>query len=244
MMNRWLRLSRILVVTASLSLMAAAAQAQGFNLSWGDCGAAGTLQKTFACTSNSLTGAVIVASAMNGTPIPQLNSEESVMTLQTNQSPLPAWWLIQAGGCRTGAAFSLDFTGGPFTCMDPWVGAGAGGMNAELPGDGRLRLRTVGAIAGSTSITGTDEYYFFKITILGSKSTGTGSCAGCDVGACIVFNNLKLSQPAGVGDFNISTALVREYVEWQTGGASVPGGCPAATPTRNATWGSVKSLYR
>jgi len=33
-------------------------------------------------------------------------------------------------------------------------------------------------------------------------------------------------------------------VPWQGGGGEVSGGCPAAVPTRNATWGSVKSLYR
>ena len=31
------------------------------------------------------------------------------------------------------------------------------------------------------------------------------------------------------------------FVTWQGGGGT---NCPAATPTRNSTWGSVKSLYR
>jgi hypothetical protein len=32
-------------------------------------------------------------------------------------------------------------------------------------------------------------------------------------------------------------------VTWQ-GGAIGNGGCPAATPTQNRTWGALKALYR
>ena len=248
-MNRWLHFSRSLAVAASLTLIATAAHAAGgFNLSWGDCGTAGTQAKTFACTSNTLTGAIMIASAVAPTDLAQLNGEESVMTVQVNQPTLSNWWHIESGGCRgtSTASVSFDFTGGPFTCLDPWTGQGAGGMNAQAQFDGanRTRIRTIGAIPGSTAITGTDEYYFFKITILGGKSTGNGSCTGCQDGACIVLNLVRLTQPLGVGDFDITTPLNRDFVEWQAGAQSVAGGCPAATPTKNRTWGSVKSLYR
>jgi len=237
------------VIAASLSLFAASAHAQGgINLSWGDCGAAGVQNKTFACTTNSLTGAIMVASVVAPQALDQLNGEESVMTLQTNQATLSPWWQIATGGCRgtTAASVSFDFTGGPFTCTDPWSGGGAGGMNAQPGFDGpnRERIRTIGAIPGSTAIDGTTEYYVFKITLLGAKTTGTGSCAGCDDGACIVLDMIRLTQPLGVGDFDVYTTLNRSFVQWQPGASSISGGCPAATPTQNKTWGSVKSLYR
>ncbi len=236
------------MTAASLTTFAAAAHAQGLNLSWTDCGTTGTVLKSFACTSNTLTGAIMVASAVAGTPIDQLNGEESVMSLQTNQAALSPWWDLGTGGCRgtTAISSSFDFTGGPFTCVDAWSGGASGGMQAQplFDGPNRERFRTVAAIAGSTAITGTDEYYFFKLTLLGAKTTGNGSCAGCSDGACIVFNQIKLTEPAGVGDFTITAPLTREYVEWQSGATSVTGGCPAATPTRNQTWGQVKSLYR
>ena len=250
-MQRMLTLSRTLAATAALLVVAAAtASAGGINLAWNDCSPAGLTNKTFACTSNSLVGAIMVASAIAPVPMDQLNSEESDMTLQTNQATLSQWWNLQTSGgnipCRTGIASSFDFTGGPFSCLDPWVGVASGGYdftNAYLAPN-RGRIRTVCAIAGSTPITGVDEYYFFKITLLGQKSTGNGSCAGCTDGACIVFTQLKLNQPLGVGNYLITNPLVSQYVTWQSGGASVPLGCPAATPTRTTTWGSVKSLYR
>ena len=241
----------LLMAGALLALTAGIASAQGgINLSWGDCGGAGTLNKTFACTSNSLVGAIMIASAQAPVQMDQLNSEESQMEMQTNAATLSQWWNLQTTGgnvpCRSGIAASFDFTGGPFTCLDPWVGAASGGVDFTnaFGGPNRGLIRTVCAIAGSTGITGTDEYYFFKITLLGAKTTGNGSCAGCTDGACIVFTQLKLSQPLGVGDYIITTPLVRQYVTWQSGGAGVTGGCPAATPTHTTTWGSVKSLYR
>jgi hypothetical protein len=89
-----------------------------------------------------------------------------------------------------------------------------------------------------------------QVIINNAKTTGTGSCAGCTDGACIVLNSVKVTQPATVHqDYTITNPLGRAYVLWQAGGAN-PGsgpngtGCPGATPTRNETWGSVKSLYR
>jgi len=252
-MNRWLRLSCVLLTAASLTTFAAAAHAgtvQGLNLSWNDCGTTGTLLKTFACTSNTLTGAIIVASAVAGTAMDSLDGQESVVTLQTNQPALSAWWGLNSGGCRgtTSISSSFDFTGGPFTCLDAWQGGASGGMDSAplFDGPNRERFRTICAIPSFTPITGTDEYYFFKLTILGQKSTGNGSCAGCSDGACIVFNSILLTQPPSdpQGAFLITQPLNREYVEWQTGATGVTGGCPAATPTQNRTWGSVKSLYR
>jgi hypothetical protein len=236
----------LLMAGALLALTAGIASAAGgINLAWNDCSPTGLVGKTFTCASNTLSGAIMIASAVAPVQMDQLNSEESEMILQTNQAALSPWWNLQTGGCRTGVAAGFDFTGGPFTCIDPWVGAASGGMSydAAFGAPNRARIRTVCAIAGSTGITGTDEYYFFKVTLLGSKTTGTGSCAGCTDGACIVFTSLKLNQPAGVGDYVITNPLVNQYVTWQSGG-NLGGDCPAATPTQNRTWGSVKSLYR
>jgi hypothetical protein len=107
----------------------------------------------------------------------------------------------------------------------------------------RARIRTICAIPGSTSINGTDEYYFFKVSINNTRSTGNGSCAGCSDGACIVLNSIQVTQTAGVGDYTLTNPLTPQHIQWQ-GGGNIGGQCPAATPARSATWGSVKSLYR
>ena len=237
----------LLMAGALLALTAGIASAAGgINLSWNDCGAAGTASKTFACTSNTLTGAIMVASAIAPVPMDQLNGEESEMLLQTNAAALSPWWHLETGGCRSALSASFDFTSGPFTCADVWTGNGAGGLSYDanyLGAPNRARIRTIGAIPGSTAIDDVTEYYFFKVTLLGAKTTGTGACAGCTDGMCIVFTQLKLTQPLGVGDYTLTNPILRQHVTWQTGG-SLAGQCPAATPTQTRTWGSVKSLYR
>jgi hypothetical protein len=243
----------LLMAGALLALTAGLASAQGgINLSWTDCGTFGALQKNFACTSNTTNpGAIIVGSAVTGVQMDQLNGQASVLELQINQPSLDNWWHFETGGCRVGGVTAnFDFTASS-NCLDPWTGAAAGGVSytAGYNGPNRARIRTVCAIPGSTGITGTDEYYFFKVTILNNKTVGNGSCVGCLDGACIVFDSINVTQPLGVGDYTISAPINRAYVQWQ-GGASGVGqgpngsGCPGATPTHSRTWGSVKSLYR
>jgi len=238
----------VLAAAVFFGFVDSARAAGGINLSWNDCGVTGTLQKTFACSGCTLTGAIMVASAETCSEMPQLNGEESFLDVETNQAALSPWWHMEVGGCRgpTSISVSLDFTGGPFTCLDPWSGQASGGMTytAGYGGANRARIHTVGAIPDSAGITGIDEYYFFKLTLLAQKSTGNGSCAGCTDGACIVLNSIKLTQQAGApgGDLTLANPLIRNYVTWQLGGASI--GCPGATPTRDRTWGSVKALYR
>jgi hypothetical protein len=68
-------------------------------------------------------------------------------------------------------------------------------------------------------------------------------CAGCQLGACIVFQYIKVAQPAGTpgGDALLTDQHNTRYMTWQGG---VGTNCPQATPTRKASWGQVKSLYR
>jgi hypothetical protein len=236
----------LLMAGAMLALTAGLAAAGGINLAWNDCAPGGLGSKTFACTSNN--GAnVLFMSAIAPAVMGQLNGHEGVLDLQTNQAALSDWWKIGGTGCRLGTAISsnFDFVAGPFSCVDVWAGQAAGGINYAYPfgAANRSRIRTVCAIPGSTGIDDATEYYIAKVTITNARTTGAGACAGCTDGACIVLNSIKLTQPAGVGDYVIANPITSNFVTWQSGGG-LGGECPQATPSRNATWGSVKSLYR
>jgi hypothetical protein len=237
----------LLIAGALLALTASMASAQGgINLSWTDCGSTGAAALTNACTNNAAKG-ILVGSAIAPAPMDQLNGMAAVLDVQTNVALLSQWWHTETGGCRVGAITgSFDFTGGPFTCADAWAGLASGGISVTpgFNGPNRDRIRLVCAIAGSTAIDDVTENYYFKLSVGGAKSAGTGSCAGCLDGACIVFNSILITQPAGVGDYTLANPILRQFVTWQGGGANVTGGCPQATPTKSATWGSVKSLYR
>jgi hypothetical protein len=60
---------------------------------------------------------------------------------------------------------------------------------------------------------------------------------------CIVFNSANITTDAGLNDTKLTASAGpgSNFCTWQ-GGAGT--NCPAATPSKNATWGSVKSLYR
>ncbi len=76
------------------------------------------------------------------------------------------------------------------------------------------------------------------------KSAGVSACGGCTTPVCIVFNSLQVFQswPPHALLTDVNTPLQRNFVTWQ-GGTSGMAICPAATPARNSTWGSLKTLY-
>lgn len=241
----------VIALGLAVALPVSAAYAQnggGMDLAWNDCGATGVRAKSFACSSNTLNFAILIVSAASGVDMPQLNGEETVMYVQTNQPSIPAWWHLESGGCRGPSALILDydFTSGPFTCLDPWAGQASGSLTYTVgdPSPTFARLQTDGAIPGVTSILGTEEYYLSKIRILGDKTTGTGSCAGCSAGACLVLYSVTLTQPAGApgGSVRLTQPLLSNYVTFQPG--VIIGGICGMVPTRITTWGSIKSLYR
>ena len=235
----------ILLCSALLLVTASVASAQGLNLAWNDC--AGPINKAFACASNAgtniMTGSYFAPDGVN-----QLSGNEVVIDLQSAGAVLPAWWLVRGTGqCRNGALTAN--VGQVTTCEnDFWAGNGAGGIGAYNVGFSGApnRARLVMAFAVPADFIGPVpsgvETYAFTVQVNNTKSTGTGACAGCNEAVCIVLNSINLTQPVGVGDFKVTNSAQHNYVTWQ--GGVVSGGCPAATPTKNATWGSVKSLYR
>jgi hypothetical protein len=246
-MHRVIRFALVLVGLA-FAARASHAGAGGMNLSWDDCGVFGSVAKTFACDTNVGTNAII-CSAIPPVPMPQFVAMGATIELEANGATLPSWWNFDVG-CRAGppSALTIDFNflGGPFNCHDAWGGQAIGGMNYEsgFSGPNRARLRMVCAVASPAPLDGVSENYFFRFSISNAHTTGTGSCAGCDVGMCLVLTKVELDQPIGVGDFFITNPLDRQFVVWQNGGSVPGGGCPQATPTRTTTWGAVKSLYR
>ncbi len=236
----------ILLCSALLAITASVASAQGLNLAWNDCG--GVANKVFACNSNTAAAHKLTGSYFAPLGLNAMTGNETVIDLQSAGATLPAWWLVRGTGqCRNGALTAN--VGGPLTCAnDFWAGNGAGGIGAYNVGYGgapnRARLTMAFAVPADFVGPVADgvETYAFTVQIANTKTVGTGLCAGCAEPVCIVLNSIKLTQGVGVGDFKLSNPADRNYVTWQ--GGVVAGGCPQATPAKNATWGSVKSLYR
>ncbi len=241
--------TRIATLAAALMLTASIASAAGINLSWTDCGVNGTQNSTFACNSNSGLN-VLVASFIPPTGVNEYLGLASQIDIFTDQPSLPDWWKHGSGQCRgtTGISIGFDFTAGPFMCVDFFAGQGAGGYAYDV-GFGtlaraRLRIQAAIPVDQKGPVDASTEYYAYKVSLLRAKTTGVGSCTGCANSACIVLNDIQLFQPLEAqNDPDIVNPANRSYTTWQTP-VNGPPGCPLATPTRTATWGSIKSLYR
>lgn len=242
-------MKKTLVLAGSmLALMATIASAQGINLAWNDCGLNGASTASSTCSVNSGVPFTMVASFIPPSGVNELLGISSQVDITSNTPSLPDWWKHGTTSCRTtsGLSVSFDFTGGPFSCIDFWVGQAAGGFSYDIGfgAPNRARLRVQGAVPFDNRgpIDANTEYYAYKVNVQRSKSTGTGSCAGCSEPMCIVLNNVQLFQPPdAANDPDITNPASSNFVTWQS--AVVPG-CPLSTPTRNSSWGAVKSLYR
>jgi hypothetical protein len=174
----------------------------------------------------------------------------SQIDIFTSDPNLPDWWKHGSGQCRTttGLAVSFDFTSNPTSCTDFYVGQAAGGFAYDVgfgtPNRARFRIQCAVPFDNRGPVSSTVEYSAYRVNLLRSKTTGSLSCPGCEVSACIVLNDVQLFQPPELlFDPLIFNPADRNFATWQTplGG---PPGCPFATPTKQATWGQVKSLYR
>ncbi|MBI5170952.1 MAG: hypothetical protein HZA61_15790 [Candidatus Eisenbacteria bacterium] len=232
-----------------LAFFASTATAAGINLSWNDCGESGVANKTFTCSSNTFV-AGLYASYMPPPGTVAITGNEVLVDLQSAGATLPAWWQFKnVGACRqTALSVSADFTAGPTGCADYWSGLASGGVAAyttpfnAIANRARLFIIYATPVALAMPMDDNTEYYSVRISFLGTKTVGPGACAGCIEPVCLVLNQIKLTQPAGVGDYRLQNPLVRNFVTWQGGGPAFQ--CPGATPTRNTTWGSLKSQYR
>ena len=243
--------SRLLLSAAALALSASLASAQGINLSWNDCGAAGLSNLTWECNSNTGLPFTMIASFIPPPGVDNFLGVSSQIDIFTSQSTLPDWWKHgNTSLCRgtTGLTITFDFTSGPFTCTDFYTGNAAGGFAYDVGFSSALRARLRVQLAVPIDLKGavspSQEYYAYKVNLLRGKSSGTGSCAGCTTSACIVLNDIQLFQPPdALFDPDIFNPALSNYITWQLP-VSGPPGCPLATPTHEATWGQVKSLYR
>jgi len=257
----------VLFSTASLLLCASLAHAQ-LNVAWNNCITQGTaaIDKAYVC-DGSANGTPFRAVMSFIAPANLDHFVAVSIGLDVRSSALatlPDYWKLGVGECRDGNfAFPISLTGiGTGTtgvCRNPWAGGGLGGgflYSSEtritevgpVPAPGWGRMTLAFARDSESQLIQGQQYLAgaFTLDTFNDIDSGTGTCAGCLLPACIVFNSLEINQSAGSpgGDIIILTgADVRNFITWQ-GGAVGGNGCPLEVPVRNVTWGSIKAIYR
>lgn len=239
-------------VLLALSVMSATnALASGVNFAWNECygEGTGTCNRDFACASNLGTNNA-VGSYVAPAGVDSLSGNEVIIEILTSAAALPAWWGFKnAGTCRT-TSLSVNFIANASNavCVDEFSGAAAGGIGGYTIGYGRnpARARLTLAIATPSPgpVDADVEYFAFNLLINNRKTLGSDACAGCLTPGMLMLSSIKLTQPIGLGDFLLSnsTESGSNLLYWQYGAKYYR--CGDFLPTRNTTWGSVKSLYR
>jgi len=258
-------MKKILIATAAMLCVAAAAFAQvptpgmgAINLSWVDCGLAGTDNEAFACNTNAGTHKIF-GSFAPGEVLPEFTSTFSWVDLTSLTPTLPDYWKhgfdpnTSAPNCRvTGTTrHMLVAFNDPGSCSDPYSGSGSGDYRYDVAFGGPNKARIL--VSGSTPVVGpmpgsadpTEEQTAFRLGISNAKTILAGTtqpCAGCDVPMCIVLRFIRTEQTSGQNyDPTQENVKDRNFITWQS---NPVGFCPQTTPVRNSTWGKVKQLYR
>jgi len=253
------RLLGLSVVAATLCIASSALAAPGINMSWSFCAGegTGTNNRTFACTANTGSN-VLVCSFELPSDLAQVSGNEIVIDVLTQQATLPAWWDFKnAGTCRTGSlAVNVGADANNVVCVD-WAqglstaGIGAYDQSGIQPSGSvdpsltnshrRLKIALAVPPASLQDLVAATEYFACNITINNLKTVGTGACAGCLEPMCIVFNSCNVTTPTLANNVLIGNGSSpgSNIVTWQGVGPAC-----SAVPTKNVTWGQVKSLYR
>lgn len=240
----------LVLVGASLALSASLAMAApGVNLRWDDCGFSagicggecGAQTKTLVCPTgtdglNCLNCYNMIGSYVAPDGL-QITGIEAVIDLQTSGATLAPYWDMSPTGCRSTGIFAASFGGGTSACTD-WPSAALGGFDyaAGFGGLNRARLRIVAAPGTPFASNSANEQYAFTVTF--RRSNGA-NCAGCTDGLGMVLNQIRLG--GALAPFDLTSANRGD--QGVQANAGIPG-FPGVTPTRNATWGAVKALYR
>ena len=240
-------MKRAILLCAMLLTAATAASAAGLNLAWSNCaGDGGTQNRAFACNVNTGNN-VFIGSFVLDSPLDDVNGNELVVDLTSASALLPDWWkFLSPGSCRQ-ISLSIAAEDG-LLCPDMFGGQAsmniaAYQLNLHGPNSGRILCVNAVQEALVVDLLAAQEYAIARWTVTNTKTVGLGSCAGCATAVCVTFNSANITTMGNLNNTRLTTESSpgSNYITWQGGGGT---NCPAATPTRNSTWGGVKSLFR
>ena len=234
---------------------APALAAPGVNLSWSRCQGegVGTQNRTFACDTNAGSELLVVSFELIA-PLAQVNGNEIVIDLISQDDPLPAWWDFKnLGSCRTTSlSFNTVADASNVVCVDWAQGASSGGIGAY---DGpsyhidpslwsrhrTLKIALAVPLDSLQNLLADTEYFSCNLVINHAKTVGTGACSGCSGSVCLVIQQMNITTPALANDIFLSggTTPGSDMAHWQGSGADCN-----LVPVKNKTWGEVKAMYR
>jgi hypothetical protein len=257
-------MKKLLVLTAALVVVCvsvAAAGTPGVNLSWNGCTTSGfnpglnvnnncdLTQNPTSTGKKEFQGSFRVSQSF-----PDFSGTSSVVDLAWNGSQPDFWKTENTTDCSFNALGAVNPTAAglcPNTIFDPAFSAGGFAVEHPFPYTERLRIDWGNGAAAPVAIVGGTLYTGFSMSFnfdtgMDLLVTGLPKCTGCTAPVCLVVNSIEVNGFTIGEKYLIEGADARNFVTVNGGAVTTPTGqgCPAATPAKNSTWGSVKALYR
>jgi hypothetical protein len=263
----------LLALAACVSSIAHAQPSGGFALAWNDCiGLPGAAQNLDYACDGSRDGNPfrLVVTFTPPSDLVQFAGLQVYLGMRTGLPTLPDWWRLGVGECRAGwmvfpGSRAGIGTGTAGACIDPWTTGSTGGgfqwtsdtdiscsrfgcSDYPAPGHGALIL----AYARDTPVPlQAGQRYLISPILIDPTDPNVDpdpACLGCAAPACLYVLAVELYQIAGQippqqDVYYLRETSERQYVTWQNGGI-VGNGCPIEVPTKRATWGAIKAIYR
>ena len=247
-----MRMRSVFVVGALLCLSGPNTALAQVDLKWDACGAAGHVDRAFACDVNTVLHQMVSSFVAP----PGITSFVGATTEVIVAGNLGPWWQLQAGGCRAGALSSEDpFAIGPPGCEVPYPGGTTLALAQYEPNYGgnprRARITVDMARIDVIALTPGTEYQANIIQFRSFRTVGANTCSGCAEPVCFVTSRVVVGEmwspcPTCVprGRETVFPGGGQAFALWQGGAIADPAGCPGATANRRQSWGLVKALYR
>lgn len=237
-------MKKMVFIAGALMLIAGSAMAAGTNLGWNDCvGGGGLADRTVVCT-NTGSGTMYLSFNPPQT-LPMLTGSDGKIDVVPSNGTVGSWWQPATLGTRWGTGSATGASGvcpGWFDLAPsgPIVFAPTGAV-INYPSGNHLRLAVAAVVAAGEEqpVDPGTEYFAGSLSL--KFNAGTLGNAECTAGGAIGVADLNLLQPGAADTHLDQAAEVSNCVTFRGGGGK---NCPGATPTKKATWGSIKALYR
>jgi hypothetical protein len=235
----------------------------GIDITWQDC-VAGSQNVSFNCTASQNFSMHFQFKLPRD--LPGFVSMNAYVDYQNSSgAPISPFWEYDGAGCQVvgrtvaGAQVSDDQATASVSApacgfdpetqeglLDPWGGSGGGGSesinayfrNFRRPGNGYMVLLDYSATGAALPLVMKRNYWAFRVRLF---SINRASCAGCQDPGVFLLQRMKFESNDGSPDVILDNP--DKFGTCLTINNGSPALCPVV-PTRNATWGQLKSLYR
>jgi len=241
------RRSCVLAAAAAVMLgaLSSIACASDIFLHWTDCRSGGGVQSmSQACAGNAASEErTFVASFVAPGDLRTFCGLTTYLQVDAADAQLSDWWRMAPGECRAGAfQVAAPADRGLSACTDAFAEAATMSLSVHRGESRRLTIISDLIRDPPLELRPGEVYYASLFVVRAIKSSGAGSCFGCQAAAAISLTQIELYNlelPAQPPILLRSSPSSPALICWQ----SSSGSCGPA-PARNVTWGGLKSLYR